>query len=87
MELNDIRSVLDSKQERESCLKRGQQLMRLDLECNGPKLKLLFDNEKLPGRRLCNRFISSMKESYLCGKAREFDSFVNGLTVFVNNEC
>lgn len=87
LELNDIRSVLDSKQERESCLKRGQQLMRLDLECNGPKLKLLFDNEKLPGRRLCNRLISSMKESYLCGKAREFDSFVNGLTVFVNNEC
>ena len=34
--LNDIRSVLDWKQKRESWLKRGQQLMRLDLECNGP---------------------------------------------------
>lgn len=31
-------------------------------------LKLLFDNEKLPGRRLYNRLISSMKESYLCRK-------------------
>lgn len=36
LELNDIRSVLDWKQKRESWLKRGQQLMRLDLECNGP---------------------------------------------------